>query len=293
MQIIAFEKIVKMKTELKKELVKLAEEIISEKEKLDTKALKLKAASLYEQLAILSFTEQNLQAFESPQAVESPKIEKSSEKPAEKVEQVEEEEKTAKVETTEQKKPRQVESDEHAPDGTEYREDGEAITEPNTEKIKHIVAQMPSGSEYVDDLFNQIPTSTQPAQPEPKTPPPAQSQQPEKPKSDFRNIGVDYDNLPDFEPLNNKQKEQRPKSLNDRLNKGINIGLNERLSFIKHLFGGDASDYNRVLSQLNTFTSLEEAQKFMQLVVKPDYSNWEGKEDQEARFMQKIENKFS
>lgn len=301
MQIIAFENIVKMKTELKKELVKLAEEIISEQENLDARALKVKAASLYEQLAILNFTEQNLQAFMAPQAIESPKIEKPAEETIEKraetvMELADTPAESEKTEAAPKEPAPEPESDEHAPDGTEFREDGEAITEPNTEKIKDIVAHMPAENEYANDLFNQM-SPPQPApSPEPESMPPAepkQPKQPEKPKDDFRSIGVDYDNLPDFEPLNNKQKGQKPRSLNDRLNKGINIGLNERLSFIKHLFGGDASDYNRVLSQLNTFSSQEEAEKFIQLVVKPDYNKWEGKEEQEARFMQKIENKFS
>ena len=109
---------------------------------------------------------------------------------------------------------------------------------------------------------------------------------------DFRKIGVDYDNLPDFEPLNNRQSEQRPRSVNDRLKSGISIGLNDRLAYIKHLFAGNAADYNRVLSQLNTFSDFDEAYKFIQLVVKPDYNNWEGKEQYEDRFVQIIANKF-
>ncbi len=262
-----------MKNRLRTELVKLAEEIISEKENLDTKALKLKAATLYEQLSILNFTEQNLQAFDAPEATPTPKLEKK----------------------IQQKAPVREERDDYAPDGTEYREDADAITEPNTEKIKDIVAQMPAESERVDELIEQ-------ANPKPQAPPVRQQApkfkgepvkpKPEAPKNDFRNIGVDYDNLPDFEPLNNRQKDQKPRSVNDRLKKGINIGLNERLSFIKNLFDGNSSDYNRVLSQLNTFSSLDEAQKFIQLVVKPDYNHWQGKEDYEERFMAKIENKF-
>ena len=111
-------------------------------------------------------------------------------------------------------------------------------------------------------------------------------------KNDFRNIGVDYDNLPNFEPLKKQDKEERPRSLNDRLKNGINIGLNERLAFIRHLFEGKTADYNRVISQINTFDSVTEAKKFIQLVVKPDYKNWVGKEEYEQRFMELVENKF-
>lgn len=68
--------------------------------------------------------------------------------------------------------------------------------------------------------------------------------------------------------------------------------MNERLAFIRHLFDGNTADYNRVLSQLNTFNSLEEARKFIDKIVKPDYNHWQGKEEYEERFMAHIENKF-
>ena len=155
-------------------------------------------------------------------------------------------------------------------------------------------------SEKIDDLFGQKASTQQapetkqtqpPKQPEQRSASPAKKQTSE-PKKDFRDIGVDYDNLPNFEPLNNRQKENRPKSVNDRLKKGINIGLNERLSFIKHLFDGNTADYNRVLSQLNTIDDPGEAKKFIAKIVKPDYKYWEGKEVYEQRFLEKIENKY-
>jgi hypothetical protein len=81
-------------------------------------------------------------------------------------------------------------------------------------------------------------------------------------------------------------------SLNDKLAKGINIDLNDRLAFIKHLFGNSSEDYNRVLSQLITFDTFYETRDFVQEMVKPDYNNWEGKQDYEERFMDIIEKKF-
>ena len=88
---------------------------------------------------------------------------------------------------------------------------------------------------------------------------------------------------------------QEPKisSLNDRLNKTISFGLNDRIGFEKKLFGGSSDDFNRVISQLNTFDSFEEAKSFVLDFVKPDYNNWEGNEEFEARFMEIIEKKFS
>ena len=88
---------------------------------------------------------------------------------------------------------------------------------------------------------------------------------------------------------------QEPKisSLNDRLNKAITFGLNDRIGFEKKLFGGSSDDFNRVVSQLNTFDSFEEAKAFVDDFVKPDYNNWEGAEEFETRFMEIIEKKFS
>lgn len=87
--------------------------------------------------------------------------------------------------------------------------------------------------------------------------------------------------------------EPKISSLNDRLNKTISFGLNDRIGFEKKLFGGSSDDFNRVISQLNTFDSFEEAKSFVLDFVKPDYNNWEGCEEFEARFMEIVEKKFS
>lgn len=88
-------------------------------------------------------------------------------------------------------------------------------------------------------------------------------------------------------------QEPRISSLNDRLNKAITFGLNDRIGFEKKLFGGSSDDFNRVVSQLNTFDSFEEAKAFVDDFVKPDYNNWEGAEEFETRFMEIVEKKFS
>ena len=84
-----------------------------------------------------------------------------------------------------------------------------------------------------------------------------------------------------------------PKSLNDRLTNNFNIGLNDRLAFVKHLFGESADDYNRVISQLNTIETQERSISFINNMVKPEYNNWEGKEEYEQRFMAIVERKFA
>lgn len=89
--------------------------------------------------------------------------------------------------------------------------------------------------------------------------------------------------------------EQAPKkSLNDKLNVSkIQIGLNDRLAFVKHLFNDSADDYQRVISQLNTIDSEERSMAFIDNMVKPEYNNWSGKEEYESRFRAIVERKFS
>lgn len=82
------------------------------------------------------------------------------------------------------------------------------------------------------------------------------------------------------------------KKLNESLIKGINIGLNDKIAFTKNLFDGNEEDYSRVVSQLQTYSSWNEAFDFLNNIVKPDYNNWEGKEEIEKRFLKCIENNF-
>lgn len=81
-------------------------------------------------------------------------------------------------------------------------------------------------------------------------------------------------------------------SLNEKLSKGIDIDLNDRIAFVKHLFGNNDEDYNRVVNQLITFDNFYETKNFIDEMVKPDYNNWEGKDNYAERFMDIIEKKF-
>lgn len=121
----------------------------------------------------------------------------------------------------------------------------------------------------------------------------------------------DYSNQPVFEPVKNEPveevKKEEPKkeepvwipaastgsrSLNDKFSKTITLGLNDRIAFEKHLFGGSADDLNRVVSQLNTINTFGEAKSFINDLIKPDYNNWDGKEEYEERFFQLVEKRF-
>jgi len=147
------------------------------------------------------------------------------------------------------------------------------ITEPLMEKIKDMVAQMPEETHQVDSLIESV---------IPKK---------EFEKNDFEDITSSFGDTPVFEPVLKSLTDEK-KSLNDKLKSGLNIGLNDKLAFIKHLFDGEPDDYNRVLSQLNTSSSLDEANNLINNVVKPEYNNWIGKEDYEVRFMSIIASKF-
>ena len=82
-------------------------------------------------------------------------------------------------------------------------------------------------------------------------------------------------------------------SINEAFAKTITFGLNDRIAFEKQLFAGSSEDLNRVVSQLSTFDTFEEAQNFIEDMVKPDYDNWEGKEEYVDRFMEIVEKKFA
>ncbi|GGW57703.1 hypothetical protein DFQ11_101806 [Winogradskyella epiphytica] len=155
------------------------------------------------------------------------------------------------------------------------------IMEPVMEKIKDMVAQMPEETHQVDALIEKaIPVEDK-----------------KSASNDFDDITSGFGNMPEFEPVEEAQKREaaeEKKSLNDKLKgQGLQIGLNDKLAFIKHLFDGQNEDYDRVISQINTSHSLEEAKTLIEQYVKPDYNNWEGKEEYEERFFQIVEGRFS
>lgn len=77
-----------------------------------------------------------------------------------------------------------------------------------------------------------------------------------------------------------------------KITKGITFGLNDKVGFVSQLFAGSNEDFNRVISQLNTFNTFQDAKNFIEDLVKPDYNDWKGKEDFEARFLEVVEQKF-
>lgn len=104
---------------------------------------------------------------------------------------------------------------------------------------------------------------------------------------------TDYETVPSFEVKDEVVKPEEPqkekttsqkKNVNDQFTKGLHIDLNDRLAFVKNLFGNSTKDYQRVLSQITTFETFKEAKGFITEVIKPEYGNWKGKVIFETRF---------
>lgn len=151
------------------------------------------------------------------------------------------------------------------PESNPHQED--IITHPGMDTIKDMVSEMPSETPVDEVLADFL-------------------GKPELMKNDKELF------MPPKE--NGVKKQTVAKSLNDKLNgKEIKVDLNNRLAFVKHLFNGSTEDYNRVLSQLSTIDTEERSIAFIENMVKPDYTNWEGKEEYAERFMELIERRFS
>ncbi len=75
--------------------------------------------------------------------------------------------------------------------------------------------------------------------------------------------------------------------------KKINIGLNDRIAFIKHLFDGNQKFYTDFIDRLNAFDNYEAALRYVNQEVKPEFNNWDGKDEYEFRLLQLLELKFS
>ena len=157
--------------------------------------------------------------------------------------------------------------------------EGDSIMEPGMKTIRDMVEHMPLDAEEEEEVALESSETKKQVY-----------------KTDLESITAGFRNTPVFEPISKVQDgiSKEKKSLNDKFKtSSLNIDLNEKLAFIKHLFDGKFEDYERVLSQINTATSFDEARKLIQNIVKPDYNNWIGKEEVEERFMEIIETKFN
>lgn len=248
-----------MHKKLEAELVSLAHTILQMKNKDDAVALREKARLLYERLSVLTFVDEYLNT--TPNATETKeellsKIEKAiEEKPIEIVEELLQiTEVEEKIETVEVVKEEVIEE----------------IIEVSLEEIE-VVAEEETNKEELE--IESVETKKQLTIEE-----------------EFKDsVSVDVTtNL--FTKVEKKAVGVKP-TLNDKLQANIQVGLNDRIAFVKHLFSHSQADFNRVLSQLNSFKTKTEASNFIKKMVKPDY-DWTGKEEYEERFLELVERKF-
>ena len=288
-----------MKKSIKGELVSLAHRILQLKEDSSYEKLTQEAREVYEKLTILAYAEkvekltiptnvglenieQSFQVSQTPETIQTPEevvVEPSKQEvQEEKVQEQEQKvkEKPAFVPVSTQAVAREKIRTETKPNFQDISNANlfkkkETVSKPIVEKINEVAAETPPAPSIIDEF---VPLET------PK----------ESHKNDMLDIGGEYAKTPVFDKI--EEESDKPKNLNDRLKAGLKVGLNDKLAFIKHLFGGNNGDYQRVVSQLETFSTITEAQTFVNQMVKPDYSNWEGKEEYEERFMQIVSNKF-
>jgi len=87
--------------------------------------------------------------------------------------------------------------------------------------------------------------------------------------------------------------EKRVQSINDRFKKELNIGLNDKIAFIKHLFEGKNEAYDEAVTAINKKDSFDDAESYIKITLKPKYNYWLGKEDYADRFMEVVESRFA
>lgn len=98
---------------------------------------------------------------------------------------------------------------------------------------------------------------------------------------------------PVFQEKTPKENTQNIKTINDISSKEIQLGLNDRLAFISHLFLGNDKAFSQVISALNECKTSHEALTIIETEIKPAFNHWKNKEEYEERFLNAIMRKFS
>ncbi len=264
-----------MKNRLEAELISIAHRILKLKNKSEIIQLQQESLNLYEKLSVLRFVEEN---YDDASVVIPSDIEERIDQPA-KVEPV-------VFESVEIQEKNEVVSEKE----TIILEE-EVIDETEVILEEKVIEQTPVNDKQIIDFefdakFKEFESQLSNAKPT-QTP----SIFDQLPEEDIIVI-EEEETLSVITRETESLFEPKKVSINDAVRKNFNIGLNDKVAFEFHLFGGKSQDFNRVLSQLQTFESFSEANDFIQNVVKPDYNNWLSKDEYENRFLEIIENKF-
>lgn len=285
-----------MKKKLEADLISIAHRVLQIKNKSDINQLYIEAQKLYEKLSVLKFVEEHFGEVK-PTIGQTEVVEKmkqffeendlndfTSKKLQDKIvveEIIEEKAIVGEIEEVIEEEVEEKELEEISSDSsidsnlTPFHPAFELDVEIEEETLKKPEAIQISfedllGGNYDDTLFVKADT--------------------------IKTIPKSIDLQSNFEKSNESDSvafNQKTVSLNEKLSQSIKIDLNDKIAFVKHLFGNSDEDFNRVLNQLITYDSFEEAQNFIEDMVKPDYNDWEGKEDYSQRFMEVIEKKFA
>ena len=297
-----------MKKKLEAELISIAHRVLKLKNRSETVQLHEETKKLYDQLTVLRFYEENIAIAEKEisredleQKLENPKVTDVIEKSVLE-EKIEEPVVEAKTEEPVEESIIEEEVTAEAEDEQEVEEEMALIHEDDIKQPESVLFDDVFGGNFEEPDFVKV--NDIPAEVEQVAQLTFEAVEESKPEEVSEDLFVAKE--PKEEVVAEVKEEiviekvpevvfEEPKtmSLNDRLTKGINIGLNDRIAFEKKLFGGSSDDFNRVLSQLNTFDSFDEAQGFINDFVKPDYNNWDGKEEFENRFLEIVEKKFN
>jgi hypothetical protein len=245
-----------MKKKLESELMSIAHRILKLKGKEDVIKLHAETSLLYEKLSVLKFAQENFEGDKPTIGSDSSFFDMLDTAFNNKVSD-------------------NIEIEDKIYINLDEIEDDDII-EPVMSKIKDMVSHMPEEDQDIDEVF--------------------EKSIPEKlyHKNNLEDITAGFEEEPVFEPIpKTTNNGTLKKSLNDKLKHGnLNIGLNDKIVFIKHLFDGQVGDYERVISQINTTNSYIEASRLIKDIVKPDYNNWKGKDVYEERLMEIIQSKF-
>jgi hypothetical protein len=303
-----------MKKKLEADLISIAHRVLKLKGKEDVVLLHQEAQKLFEKLAILRFYEEHINVLKEEISEEDleEKINAMdfSKAPIEVKVEAEVEEEPAFVKESEEETTLSIEEDEVETEQVEEKEEIQDLIEAEhieTEKEEPIFSPIFELSEEIEEEKPQAFTEQKQISFEDllgsgyKEPEFVKVN--EVPKEVEKVADIFFEKVEEtvFPEIKIETKiettvhkiEHKSISLNDTLIKGMNIGLNDRIAFVKHLFGGSNEDFNRVVSQISTYDSFEEVQQFIVDMVKPDYNNWHGKEDYADRFMNLIEKKFA
>lgn len=277
-----------MHKKLESELMSIAHNILQMKNKNDVVALKNKAQELYERLSVLAFVDEYLQT--TPNATETKEelieqIEKHSDESA--LDSVEVLDTTTELEVQGSNSGAEQSTLEALEEPVEDVVD-EPMDKLAKESVEDVVVEK-AVNEIVDEVVEEVQEHKEQDLVD------AVSEEHKKKQLSLEEEFKDAISVDVTADLFQKAPVKSPKgkpTLNDTLlKKNIQVGLNDRIAFVKHLFNHSQADFNRVLSQLNSIETEKEAKAFISKMVKPDY-DWTGKEEYETRLMDLIERRF-